>query len=53
MLDSYKDTISILGHDIPLGTSKEINFNIAKLHTATIIEVPVLIERSKKPGPTI
>jgi hypothetical protein len=26
MLESYKDTISILGHDIPLGTSKEINF---------------------------
>lgn len=50
---SYKNSISILGHDIPLGTSKEINFNIAKLHTATIIEVPVIIERSKKPGPTI
>jgi len=50
---TYKNSISILGHDIPLGTSKEINFNIAKLHTATIIEVPVIIERSKKPGPTI
>ena len=53
MAKNYKRIISILGHDIPLGTSKEINFNIAKLHTATIIEVPVIIERSKKPGPTI
>lgn len=50
---NYKETITILGHDIPLGTSKEINFNIAKLHTATKIEVPVIVERSKIPGPTI
>ena len=49
----YKDIITILGQEIPLGTSKEINFNIAKLHTATKIEVPVIVERSKKPGPTI
>ncbi|PWK20371.1 succinylglutamate desuccinylase/aspartoacylase family protein [Xanthomarina spongicola] len=53
MTSDYKKIISILGHEIPLGTSKEINFNIAKLHTATKIEVPVIIERSKKPGPTI
>lgn len=53
MTSNFKNTISILGHDIPLGISKEINFNIAKLHTATIIEVPVIIERAKKPGPTI
>jgi hypothetical protein len=53
MTTEFKKIISILGHDIPLGTSKEINFNIAKLHTATKIEVPVIIERSKKPGPTI
>ncbi|NCO63357.1 MAG: succinylglutamate desuccinylase/aspartoacylase family protein [Flavobacteriales bacterium] len=53
MTKNFKKNISILGHDIPLGTSKEINFNIAKLHTATIIEVPVIIERSKKAGPTI
>lgn len=53
MTKNYKKIISILGHEIPLGTSKEINFNIAKLHTATSIEVPVIIERSKKLGPTI
>ena len=53
MSENYKDIITILGHEIPLGTSKEINFNIAKLHTSTKIDVPVIIERSKKPGPTI
>ena len=53
MAIDYKEVITILGHEIPRGTSKEINFNIAKLHTATKIEVPVIIERSKKPGPTI
>jgi uncharacterized protein len=53
MADNFKNTITILGHEIPLGTSKEINFNIAKLHTATKIEVPVIVERSKIPGPTI
>jgi len=53
MTKDCKRIISILGHDIPLGASKEINFNIAKLHTSTVIEVPVIIERSKKPGPTI
>ena len=47
MSSEYKKIISILGHDIPLGTSKEINFNIAKLHTSTKIEVPIIIERSK------
>lgn len=53
MTSEYKDIITILGQEIPLGASKEINFNIAKLHTATKIEVPVIVERSKKPGPTI
>lgn len=50
---NYRESITILGHEIPLGASKEINFNIAKLHTATKIEVPVIVERSKNPGPTI
>lgn len=47
------DTITILGEDIPRGTSREINFNIAKLHTGTNIEIPIIIERAKTPGPTI
>ncbi|MBA6152140.1 succinylglutamate desuccinylase/aspartoacylase family protein [Gelidibacter maritimus] len=53
MLKENKDSITILGEEIPLGASREINFNIAKLHTATKIEIPIIIERSKTPGPTI
>ncbi|SEK86230.1 hypothetical protein SAMN04487910_1325 [Aquimarina amphilecti] len=47
------DILSILGEDIPLGTSKTINFNIANLYTSTKVEIPIIIERSKKIGPTI
>ena len=45
--------LHILGESIQLGESRKINFNVAKLHTTTSVEVPVLIERSKKPGPTV
>ncbi len=45
--------LNILGEDIPLGASKTINFNIANLYTSTKIEIPIIIERSKKIGPTI
>lgn len=53
MSGPYKNTITILGETIALGVSKEINFNIAKLHTASNIEIPIIIERSRTPGPTI
>lgn len=43
----------ILGEQVPLGASRTINFNVAKLYTSTIVEIPVIIERSKRPGPTI
>lgn len=47
------DVLSILGENIPLGTSKTINFNIANLYTSTKVEIPIIIERSKKSGPTV
>ena len=47
------DILNILGEAIPLGERRELNFNVAKLHTRTTLEVPVIIERSKKSGPTI
>lgn len=47
------DILTILGEEVPLGASREINFNIAKLHTGTKIEIPIIIERSKVPGPTL
>lgn len=45
--------IVILKERIALGESKTIDFSIAKLYTTTPIEIPVIIERSKVPGPTI
>jgi predicted deacylase len=53
MTSPKSDILHILGESILLGESREINFNVAKLHTTTSVEVPVLIERSKKLGPTI
>ncbi|MBP2831311.1 succinylglutamate desuccinylase/aspartoacylase family protein [Aquimarina sp. U1-2] len=48
-----KDVLNILGEEVPLGCSKTINFNIAKLYTSTKVEIPIIIERSKKSGPTV
>ncbi len=49
-----KDNILyVLGEEIKLGESKIIDFNIANLFTATKIEIPVIIERGRLPGPTI
>ena len=45
--------ITILGTSILPGKSYELNFDVAKLHTASTIDVPIIVERSKKPGPTI
>lgn len=53
MPKSNNNNMTILGEEIPLGTSKEINFNIAKLHTGTKIEIPIIIERAKIDGPTV
>lgn len=45
--------LTILGQDIKAGDSVEVNFGVAKLHTSSTIEVPIIINRSKKPGPTV
>lgn len=50
---SNKDILEILGEDVALGESATVKFNVAKLHTQNSIDVPVIIERSKKPGPTV
>ncbi len=47
------DVLEILGETIKPGQSAEVSFNVAKLHTRTPVDVPIIIERSKKPGPTI
>jgi hypothetical protein len=50
---SEKEVLQILGEKVALGQSAKVSFNVAKLHTQNTIDVPVIIERSKKPGPTI
>lgn len=47
------DILHILGEKVGLGESAKVSFNVAKLHTQNTIDVPVIIERSKKPGPTV
>ncbi len=52
-MEKKEDILEILGTKIKLGEGKEVSFNLAKLHTRTPVDVPIIIERSKKPGPTI
>ena len=48
-----KTHFNILGKDIPLGGSAVLELEIAKLHTRNTINVPVIINRGKKNGPTV
>lgn len=50
---SEKEVLPILGKKVVLGESAKVSFSVAKLHTQNTIDVPVIIERSKKPGPTV
>ncbi|OZV70656.1 succinylglutamate desuccinylase/aspartoacylase family protein [Winogradskyella aurantia] len=50
---SEREVLHILGEKVGLGKSARVSFNVAKLHTQNSIDVPVIIERSKKPGPTV
>jgi len=52
-MTNHNETITILGESIKLGESKELSFEVAKLHTSNSVDVPVLISRAKKPGPTV
>ncbi|QDO93412.1 succinylglutamate desuccinylase/aspartoacylase family protein [Formosa sediminum] len=48
-----KDILHVLGQKIHPGESAEISFDVANLHTSSSVDVPVFIERSKRPGPTV
>ena len=48
-----KPYLDILGKKVGLGESAKLSFNVAKLHTQNSIDVPIIIERAKKPGPTV
>lgn len=43
----------ILGHEILPGKGAELNLDVAKLHTSTPIQVPVIVHRAKIDGPTL
>lgn len=43
----------ILGKEIKPGASVQLNMDIARLHTHTKIDVPVIVESAKEPGPCI
>ena len=47
------DVLILLDTKINPGESKEVLFDVAKLHTTSTVNVPVIIERAKKPGPTV
>lgn len=48
-----EEVLKILNQEIGLGERKTINLNIAKLYTSTKVEIPIIVERSKIPGPTV
>jgi len=43
----------LLGKVIPEGKQTVLDLDVAKLHTRTTVKVPVIIERSKNPGPVV
>ncbi|WP_147677643.1 succinylglutamate desuccinylase/aspartoacylase family protein [Algibacter pacificus] len=53
MPELSNNILTILGEDIRPGERREVNFDVANLHTSTPVNVPVIIERAKKPGPTV
>lgn len=46
-------TLIILGEEILPGESRELNFSLAKLHTNTVVDAPIVVERSKVDGPIV
>ncbi|MHC5309725.1 succinylglutamate desuccinylase/aspartoacylase family protein [Myroides sp. LJL116] len=45
--------MKILDHSIAPGETVKLNLEIAKLHTASSLEIPVIVSRSKIKGPTV
>lgn len=47
------NVLTLLGQEVLPGKSATINFNLAKLYTTSSVEIPVIVERSKAPGPVV
>jgi hypothetical protein len=45
--------MKILGQEIKSGQTVQLKMDIAKLHTQTVIDIPVIVSRGKKPGPCL
>lgn len=45
--------MTILGQEILPGKGYQLNLSVAKLHTSTSVQVPVIVERAKVDGPTV
>lgn len=50
---SKNKKLIILGQEILPGKGAELNLDVAKLHTSTPIQVPVIVQRAKKDGPVL
>lgn len=48
-----QNVLHISDHEIYPGQHIRLNLHTAKLYTTSAVEVPVIIERSKKPGPVV
>lgn len=48
-----KNVLHLLDQQILPGQHKRLNLHTAKLFTTSAVDVPVIIERSKKPGPVV
>ena len=43
----------ILGREVPKGGRAVLDLKVAKLHTRTTVNVPIIVERAKKSGPVL
>lgn len=46
-------SITLFGESIAPGENKTINVEIARLHTTTKLNIPIIVRRSKMPGPVV
>jgi hypothetical protein len=53
MWREMSNDIKILGHKIGLGESAHVIMDFARLHNRAKVEVPIIVERGKKPGPRL
>ncbi len=47
------NVLCLLGEQILPGKSKQLNLHTAKLFTTSAVEVPIIVQRAKKPGPIV